>query len=167
MSESEYFSSSYQAARRKFLGAAHGAAAGIESIPHPHVGPDGEPLFVDVGFIGSREAARILVVISGTHGVEGFAGSGIQTGLLLEGIASRLPPGVSLLMLHSLNPFGMSHLRRVTEDNIDLNRNFRNHAAPYPRNLAYERLADVIAPQSLSALSEVASWSRLLWYRLT
>ena len=27
-------------------------------------------------------------------------------------------------MLHALNPYGFSHLRRVNEDNADLNRNF-------------------------------------------
>ena len=122
---------------------------------------------MDAVFVGGEDAKRILVVSSGTHGVEGFAGSGIQTGLLQDGIASRLPAGLSLLMIHAINPYGMAHLRRVTEDNVDLNRNFRDHAVPYPRNLSYEKLADVIAPQSLSFWSEVASWSHLLWYRVT
>ncbi len=122
---------------------------------------------MDVVLIGAPDAARTLVVCSGTHGVEGFAGSGIQTGLLQEGINARLPEGVSVLLIHALNPYGMAHLRRFTEDNVDLNRNFRDHAEPHPRNLLYETLAEAIAPQSLSFWSEIRSWSRLLWYRLT
>ena len=61
----------------------------------------------------------------------------------------------------------MAHLRRVTEDNVDLNRNFRDHSVPYPDNPAYEKLADDIAPVSISFWAEVASWSRLLWFRAT
>jgi hypothetical protein len=106
------------------------------------------------------------VVSSGTHGVEGFAGSGIQARLLEDGIVARLPARVSLLMIHALNPYGMAHLRRVTEDNVDLNRNFRDHTTPALENPHYERLAQVIAPRSLSFWPEAVAWARLLWYRL-
>ena len=86
-----YFSSSYEAAREMFLDAAAGAGARIESLRHPDVGPNGEPLFTDVAVLGPQDVKNILVVSSGTHGVEGFAGSGIQVGLLREGIASKCP----------------------------------------------------------------------------
>ncbi len=165
--ELDYVSSSYQAARERFIEAARAAGARIESIQNPHRGPDGEPLFMDVAFIGVADAERKLVLSSGTHGVEGFAGSGIQTGLLTEGISSRLQAGVGLLMIHAINPYGMAHLRRFTEDNVDLNRNFRDHTKDPPENSSYETLADVIAPRSLSFWTEVVSWSRLLWYRIT
>jgi len=122
---------------------------------------------MDVVLIGATDATRTVVVSSGTHGVEGFAGSGIQTGLLERRIDLRLPDGVSVLMIHAVNPYGMAHLRRFTEDNVDLNRNFRDHSGPHPGNPPYETLAEVIAPQSLSFWAEVRSWSRLLWYRLT
>ena len=44
--------------------------------------------------------------------------------LVYHGIATQLREDWSLLMIHALNPFGMAHLRRVNEDNVDLNRNF-------------------------------------------
>ena len=163
----DFFSSTYQSARGRFIEAARAIGGTVECIPNPHRGPHGGQLFMDVALIGATEATRTLVVSSGTHGVEGFAGSGIQTGLLQEGINSRLPEGVSVLLIHALNPYGMAHLRRFTEDNVDLNRNFRDHSGPHPRNLPYETLAEVIAPQSLSFCSELRSWSRLLWHRLT
>jgi len=162
-----YFSHSYRAAREKLLEAARAAGGIVESIQNPHAGPDGEPIFMDVVLVGAGDAKRFLVLISGTHGVEGFAGSGIQTGLLREGIGSRLPAGTSLLLIHAMNPYGMAHLRRFNEDNVDLNRNFGDHTGPHPANPPYDKLADVIAPQSLSFWSEVASWSRVLWSRLT
>jgi predicted deacylase len=165
--EVDYFSQDYQTARKEFLDAAFAAGASVDSVKNPHLGPDSQPLFMDVALIGDADAARTLVLISGTHGVEGFAGSSIQTRLLREGIGSRLPGDVSLLMIHGVNPFGMAHLRRFTEDNVDLNRNFRDHDMPYPDNAPYEYLADVIAPRSLSFLCEVISWSRMLLYRIT
>ena len=166
MRPSGYFSSDYQIARDRFVEAVRASGGSIECIPNPHRGPDGGRLFMDIARIGAEDATRTLVVISGTHGIEGFAGSGIQTGLLQEGISSRLPKGVSVLMIHAINPYGMAHLRRFTEDNVDLNRNFRDHSEPHPRNPSYEALADVIAPRSLSFWRELRSWSRILWYRL-
>ncbi len=164
---SGFFSSNYQTARERFVEAGRAIGGTVECIPNPHRGRDGCPLSMDVVLVGATDAARTVVVCSGTHGVEGFAGSGIQTGLLQRRIDSCLPEGVSVLMIHAVNPYGMAHLRRFTEDNVDLNRNFRDHSGPYPGNLPYETLAEVIAPHSLSFWSEVRSWSRLLWYQLT
>ena len=165
--DAEYFPSSYRVARQRFLDAARASGGRIESIRNPHSGPDDEPLFMDILSLGREDAAAALVVSSGTHGVEGFAGSGIQTRLLSEGIASRLPPDVSLLMVHGINPYGMAHLRRFNEDNVDLNRNFRDHSTPPPANDGYEALADALGPVSISFWPEVASWSRLLWFTVT
>lgn len=162
-----YFTLGYEAARQQFLEAARAAGARVESIRNPHRGPGGEPLSLDVALLGPENAQRTLVVSSGTHGVEGFAGSGIQNGLLREGIASRLPAGTNLLLIHAINPYGMAHLRRANEDNVDLNRNFRNRAGLTPENPAYEALADIIAPRSISFWSEVVAWSRLLWFRVS
>ena len=39
-------------------------------------GPDGEELTIDVGIVGATEPSRAVVVLSGVHGVEGFAGTG-------------------------------------------------------------------------------------------
>ena len=165
--DGEYFPSSYRVARQRFLDAARAAGGRIESIQNPHRGPDEGSLFMDIVSLGSEDAAGTLVVSSGTHGVEGFAGSGIQTRLLREGITSRLPQDMNLLMIHGINPYGMAHLRRFTEDNVDLNRNFRDHSLLHPSNAAYVALADALGPTSISFWSEVASWSRLLWFRVT
>ena len=57
-----------------------------------------------------------------------------------------------------------TYLRRANEDNVDLNRNFRDHGKPYPPNPGYDALADAIAPDSISLSSEIAAISRLLIY---
>lgn len=160
------FSQDYQEARNKFLDAAHAQGLQETSFQLPETGPDGLNLYMDAVRIGAPSAHTQVVIASGIHGVEGFAGSAIQTGLLQQGVLSQLPPAVTVLMLHAVNPYGFAHLRRVNEDNIDLNRNFIDHASIYPVNAGYAELADAIAPQSLSAWNNLKAWARLLWYGL-
>ena len=77
------FSASYAAARGKLQLAASEAGAVISSHVHPGVsGPDGGSLSVDVAAFGPRDAARSLLVLSGTHGTEGRAGSAAQLALV-------------------------------------------------------------------------------------
>ena len=161
------FPINYQNAREEFTKAVADAGGRLESIQNPSMGPSGEALFMDFALFGNTNAKRVLVINSGTHGVEGFAGSAIQTKLLQEGIGSDLSSSVKLLMIHGINPYGMAHLRRFNEDNVDLNRNFVDHSLPKKTNKHYEELSDVIAPESISFWSEVKSWSRLLWLKST
>jgi hypothetical protein len=146
----EYFSSDYSEARKKFLVAAAEVDAVLESHANPMKGPRGERLFTDVAILGPSDASRVLLVVSGTHGVEGFCGSGLQTGLLRSGRVGELPNGVKVVLVHVLNPFGMAWLRRVNEDNVDLNRNFIEDYSHPPENKDYSLLADVIAPGDFS-----------------
>jgi Protein of unknown function (DUF2817) len=113
---------------------------------------------MDFAELGDAHAARGLVLLSATHGVEGFCGSGCQTGLLREAIAAKLARDLHVILVHAHNPYGFARLRRVNEDNIDLNRNYVDHALPHPRNDDYERLADAVAPKALSgAIFEAAN----------
>ena len=162
----DYFSTSYKEARKKFLEASQDVGASLETFNNPYTSPKGDPLFTDVALVGPKNAKAILVLVSGTHGVEGFAGSGIQTGLLREGIGSRLKPNMCIVMIHALNPYGFSHLRRFNEDNVDLNRNFLDHSKPYPRNPGYAELEDAITPKSLSMWTNAKARLRFLYYRI-
>jgi len=162
----QYFSANYLEARQKFLDASRAAGADLEHFQNPHTGPQGEPLFTDVALIGPRDANTFLVLSSATHGVEGFTGSAIQTGLLREGFG-ELPPDTGLLFIHGINPYGFAHLRRFNEDNVDLNRNFGDHTKPYPANPGYEALTDAINPASLSMWANARSTMKFFWYGLT
>ena len=147
MAVRDYFSGDYSEARRKFRDAATRAGAALATYLNPNVkGPNGEELATDVARLGPRDASRVLVTISATHGAEGFAGSGAQVGGFDAGLGRELPADTALLAIHAINPYGFAWLRRVTEDNVDLNRNFVDHGGPLPRNPGYDELADAICP---------------------
>ena len=147
---SVYFSENYPQARVAFLDACTAAGARISGHRHPTVtAPDGSPLFTDLARFGPASPDRLVVISSGTHGVEGFCGSGCQTGLVREGLAARLPADTGVLLVHALNPYGFAHLRRVNEDNIDLNRNFVDHDRPHPDSSAYAAVHALVAPADL------------------
>ena len=81
----ESFRASYGDARDLFLERCAGAGARVASHAHPLPGPDGAALFLDEARFGPDDARRVLFVASGTHGVEGYCGSGIQSFLLADG----------------------------------------------------------------------------------
>lgn len=155
------FPTDYASARAAFLRACGEAGAVCTAIAHPQAGPDGAPLFLDVARLGPERARRVLFLASGTHGVEGFCGSGIQHFLLRDGVAARVPDDVALVLLHAVNPFGFAWLRRVNEDNVDLNRNFLDHASPHPENADYDGLAAALNPTVLDEGTLAASLAAL------
>ena len=147
---SEHFPSDYRQARHDFVHACEQAGIDVVARVHPSVaGRDGKPLFLDTAVIGPRNATKALLTISATHGVEGYFGSGVQTGLMREGLATRAPADTKIVLLHALNPYGFSWDRRVNEDNADINRNCVDFAHP-PANEPYDRLAEAISPKDIS-----------------
>jgi hypothetical protein len=151
------FSATYAEARDKFLSAARQAGAQIESYAHPLKGPGGGDLATDVARLGPAGASRLAVVSSATHGVEGYCGSGIQVGLLRSDIKRQLPGDTAILFVHAHNPHGFAHDRRVTEDNVDLNRNFRDFDAPAPVNAAYAELHPWLVPEDWDGPARAAA----------
>ncbi|MCU1399727.1 MAG: hypothetical protein JWN62_2836 [Acidimicrobiales bacterium] len=154
-------SPTYATARAAFLAAAQDAGATIESTPHPRLGVEGEPLAVDVASLGPDDADDVVLVVSGTHGVEGYAGSALQRHWLETGNPQR-PPAVRLIMVHALNPFGFSWVRRVNEDNVDLNRNFIDWTLPPPANDAYDRMAELLVPTEWTDAEQARTVTALL-----
>lgn len=156
------FSPTYAHARQEFRSAAAGRGAVQRTFPLPdRIGPDGGTLSVDTAYLGPERPSRLLVTVSGTHGIEGFAGAACQTRILLG--AEPDPsgdPDVGFLMVHALNPFGFAYLRRVNEDNVDLNRNFVDHGAP-PRDDAYERVHAALLDGTGGGIPSAAFVSRV------
>ena len=131
----------YSGARRKFMRAAEQAGAVLHAYAHPELqAPDGSPLYVDVAVVGPADAARRLLVVSGTHGLEGLCGSASQVAWLLAGGANELPAETAVVLVHAINPWGFAHWSRTTENNVDLNRNFIDHDQPHPANPSYALL---------------------------
>lgn len=137
------FSPDYRLARRRFheLTRQHRHAPARETRPCSGRGPHGEPLSTDVAWLGPADASRVLVLISATHGVEGFAGSAIQCDWLAR--EQTLPADTAMLLVHALNPWGFAWLRRCDAEGIDLNRNFVDFRRP-PDNPGYRELREVL-----------------------
>ena len=157
----DYFAPDYRAARAGFLAACRAAGARIETFENPAAAPDGAPVHTDVGLIGTADADRALLVNSATHGVEGFCGSGALVGWLRSGAYRDLAANVRVVLIHAINPHGFAWLRRVTEDNVDLNRNFVDHDRARPRNPEYTELHPLLAPERWDEESRAALRNRL------
>ena len=143
------FSPDYWTAREKFRDAARASGAALEEYVNP--APVPSKLTTDVALLGPRDAGRVLLVNAGTHGVEAFAGSAIEIGFLAARPA--LPNDVRVVIVHAINPHGFAWLRRVTEENVDLNRNFVDHDGQYPANDAYGALHPALCPERWDAAS--------------
>ncbi len=144
------FSPDYATARARFRESARAAGFSLSAHAIDARGPDGGDLSLDIARKGASDARKVLVVSSGTHGVEGFFGSAVQLGLL-HGLFARvqLPPHVAVVLVHAVNPFGFAWRRRVNENNIDQNRNFLLDGAEFSgAPEGYRKLDPLLNPPS-------------------
>jgi len=128
----------YAACRSRFRQAAADAGAPLAAHPLAVRGADGEELTIDEVAIGPSRPAAALVVLSGVHGVEGFIGSAIQSSFLTD--APDVADTIGVVLVHAVNPWGMSWQRRQNESNVDLNRNWRRSEIEPVHNDAYDLL---------------------------
>lgn len=140
------FSNTYEEARKRFLK----AAPTWRPYKSSAKGPSGEDLFTDVAYFGPVNAKRLFVLVSGTHGVEGYCGSAAQLSFLQAKLHETLPPSTAVLFIHALNCYGFAWDRRVTMEGVDLNRNFVDFAKSLPQNAGYEELAEHLVPSDVS-----------------
>lgn len=143
-----FFSKSYKESRKKFLDEVNKHNLKLESYKNSNLGIDQEELSIDVCFINPNQE-KIFLITSGCHGIEGYAGSALQLFILknLEKIQPYLKDrSITLMLVHALNPWGFSWGRRVTEEGVDLNRNFLNWDEPLPQNEKYDLLHDCFVP---------------------
>jgi hypothetical protein len=151
MDSAACFAKTYAEARERFVAAVRVRGLPLESHLLPELrGVDGEPLAMDVALAGDPAAQGLLMLWSATHGIEGYCGSACQIALLEDDDFLRAvdAAGAAVLFVHALNPHGFSFGRRVNEDNVDLNRNFRDFAAPAPPNAAYAEIHPLLLPES-------------------
>jgi hypothetical protein len=128
------------------------------------LGP-GADLTVDFAFfpapaatVGARR--KLLVLTSGVHGIEGFTGSMLQALFLERWLAPTLARGVSVLLVHGLNPYGFQTRTRYAESRVDLNRNFFA-ADAFPVGLddrVYDEFATMLAPSGAAAFGTGDLW---------
>lgn len=144
---------SFKEARSEFLHLARSKNFSIKSIPLKGLtGKDGEDLFCDVASLGRADAEKVIVISSGVHGVEGFCGSAVQHALLKSNSLQAVE-GVLIVLVHALNPFGFSHLQRVNEGNVDINRNFIDFNGPLPIDTSVCDFHESVFPADWSGTS--------------
>jgi len=160
-----YFSNRYEEARSKFRDACRKGWAEPESYVNPAKSPQGDVLSTDVAWFGPRNASRVLVVLSGTHGVEGFCGSGCQVGWIASGGPTRMPEGVGVLVVHMLNPYGAAWRQRETEEGVDLNRNFIDHDAGLPQAPLYAEIEEALMCPDLAGPAYEAAEAKIAEFR--
>ncbi|WP_155111985.1 M14 family metallopeptidase [Metabacillus mangrovi] len=91
----------------------------------------------------------LIVLSSGTHGIEGYTGSAMQD-LFMKDFAGKLNPDTTgVYLIHSINPWGMKNNRRYNENNVDLNRNFISDWSTFDLNVnkTYKQLENFFEPE--------------------
>ena len=143
-----FFPHDYASSRERFRKMAAHAGLTLSEYPIDKLGPAGEALTLDVARKGPLDAQKVLVISSGTHGVEGFFGAAVQLAFLERMQTQTLPQGVAIVLIHAINPYGFAWRRRVNEDNVDLNRNFLLAGQPFQgAHAAYRELDGLLNPK--------------------
>jgi hypothetical protein len=139
MSLAEHFSATMPEADAKFTAGC--ARHGVQPVfySHPLLGRDGEKIQVGTALLGNPNATSTMLILSGEHGIEGYAGAGIQTALLERG-GFDLGDDCSLLFVHQINPWGCAWDRRENENNVDLFRNFTYSSRPSKTDPLYPEI---------------------------
>lgn len=140
----------YQQNKKAFLElvqSAHKINKQITALSWPNI--INSDLTTDLLLFKDQKKAQQEVIIfsSGIHGIEGYVGSAIER-WLIKNYLQELSKNRDVLMIHTLNPWGMQNYRRVDQNNIDLNRNFSNNSALYQStNNNYIQINDFLNPE--------------------
>ena len=163
------YSSDYDSARQRFRVGAAAAGAKLSAHPVSATGFDTGALTIDVAELGGEPNGPVVVLSSGLHGVEGFFGSAIQLETLARFRRGGLELGSTrILLVHALNPYGFATLRRTSQENVDLNRNFLATDQSYskPGSTAHTRakqaLIECFCPAKRAWRQQVLEQGRVL-----
>jgi len=144
MSDSlSYFKETFEESRQEFLD----LAALIDGELHTYPVKDlsFESLYIAPS---SGQKEKLLILTSGIHGIEGLTGSALQRFFLSNNFLGLKEENVGVLIIHGINPYGFKNKRRVTESNVDLNRNFDVSEDLFKtQNPGYIELYDFLNPR--------------------
>ena len=147
-----YFNESYEDCRKEFLSETQKLKQVYSNVQVSKIlvpSESGLELYVDLAYIPAQDTSiNLLILTSGIHGVEGYTGSAIQMMTMNEIITPEVLENTGLLLVHGINPFGFKEIRRVSENNVDLNRNCAIDPDLYDvTNEGYGNLYDMLNPQ--------------------
>lgn len=122
-----YFRETYADCRSRFIQAARKMKQKFKNVivsAIPVESRTDKDLTIDYCYIpAQKNPKRLLILTSAVHGVEGYTGSAIQQMFLTELVKEKDLDEMGLLLVHGVNPYGFKNKRRVSENNVDVNRN--------------------------------------------
>ena len=106
-------------------------------------------LTIDAVYIPAQnEAKKLLIMTSGVHGMEGFTGSAVQQYFMTKVLDGEVLQNMGVLLIHAINPYGFKYQRRVSENNVDMNRNFHSNKDLFAKkNEGYANIYHFLNPQ--------------------
>jgi hypothetical protein len=156
----DYFPLNYNQSRQRFVAQAQGLGEfGSWRIPSQ----SDTDLFTDHVYLpATKVSKRLMIVLSGIHGLEGYTGAAIQR-MLLDGFIPKLDrTDTGLLIVHAMNPYGFKNHRRCTENEVNLNRNCSTSPALYQkRNPESLRMSQRFIPKTEVTTIESFMLSRM------
>lgn len=147
-----YFKNSYDEARQEFRLKSKELVLKYpdsKKFEIPVVSKIDSDLTIGICYIrASKKTDKLLILSSGVHGVEGYVGSALQFYFIDNYINEDFLEKTSVLLIHSVNPYGFKYQRKVTENNVDLNRNSDIDKELYTTiNEGYSEISDIINPK--------------------
>ena len=147
----EYFQESYEVCRDRFRSLSSEIKKRIyrTQISRLKVSSsvDGD-LTIDLCYLPALKKSKLIIISCGIHGVEGFAGSAVQRMFMSEILPKVDLENTGIFLIHGMNPFGFKYVRRVTENNVDLNRNCDVDKALFTgKNEGYSSLVEFLNPE--------------------
>lgn len=120
-----YFPENYESSRKRFLQYSAEIQTQYQRIEAGRFQVGRENLTIDHIYIPAQfQQKRLIIMTSGTHGPEGYAGSALQALFIEKTLPTLDLSETGIILVHALNPWGFKHGRRDTENNVNLNRNF-------------------------------------------
>lgn len=156
-----YFEPDYEHSRDAFRVLATRLTTAYRDVERGEIAVPGQrdaDLTLDWLYIPAQaQPRRLLILTSGIHGAEGPAGSAVQRHFMAEVLPNTDLTEMGVLLVHALNPFGFRHMRRVTENNVDLNRNLDVTPALFAlENPGYRTIDELLNPEQPVDLGSMA-----------
>jgi hypothetical protein len=145
------FPETYEASRDRF----RGNLSAVRSLwpkaeLHHHVMSYDDNLTIDwIKAHALEKNEKVFVLTTAEHGVEGYVGSAMLQLFVEKFMPGFDPRNTGILLLHTINPWGMKNHRRGNKDNVDLNRTFMLDAKFDPAfNPDYDKISTFLSPPS-------------------
>ncbi len=158
-----YFKETYVDCRKSFLDEAFKQKElheGVEISGIPIESSLDSDLSIDYCYIPAQTSfKRLFILTSAVHGIEGYTGSAVQQMFLKELVKEINLDDMGLLIIHGVNPFGFKNYRRVSENNVDLNRNCSTETGLYmSENKGYDELNAFLNPRQKVSLTSFGNF---------